>query len=353
MTGDGLRRPVNAPAAGQIATGVQPGISSGIVIANRVIIVGANGGIFVYSGTPAAGNLIATVSSSPGTDNFGNPYLGAPDAIFTTYNFSSTLAMSFGSNNLVGWHLAGGVWNQGAVLIANFDVGLGIGFWEFFSTTIFDQAVTFDAAVTFSGTALFNAAVTFASSVLLDLGAVLAPTAAPAAPGSGAAVYADTAGNAAMVSSLDSQAYIMGSRVFQTSNTILINSTSPIVIVNPQVGVGSYQFEVLIVYLGGQAAGQPIFTWGGSSTVSQVVGHSFFTAQAGGSSGQNAQVFNGSLVTGTGPVLGALNQKWAYYALGNVTFSGAGTFTLFGHEGTGGDTWSVGTGSYMKLVPTS
>lgn len=151
--GDGLRRPVNAPAAGQIATGVQPGISSGIVIANRVIIVGANGGIFVYSGTPAAGNLIATVSSSPGTDNFGNPYLGAPDAIFTTYNFSSTLAMSFGSNNLVGWHLAGGVWNQGAVLIANFDVGLGIGFWEFFSTTLFDQAVTFGSTVAFTGMA--------------------------------------------------------------------------------------------------------------------------------------------------------------------------------------------------------
>ena len=38
-------------------------------------IINANG-TFVYNGTPASGNLIASIAQTSGTDGFGNPYVG-------------------------------------------------------------------------------------------------------------------------------------------------------------------------------------------------------------------------------------------------------------------------------------
>ena len=45
-------------------------------VQNQVIVAGADSGIFVYAGPPAAGNLIASISSAPGTDPYGNTYPG-------------------------------------------------------------------------------------------------------------------------------------------------------------------------------------------------------------------------------------------------------------------------------------
>lgn len=69
-----LIRPVNAPRAVQPAPGVQPGSQQNIR-ARVVIVSGSNDGVFVYSGRPAPGNLIASIVSSsvPTTDPFGNP----------------------------------------------------------------------------------------------------------------------------------------------------------------------------------------------------------------------------------------------------------------------------------------
>lgn len=78
MAGDGLVPPLNAPPAGQIATGVQPGVSQAVVIANTVIIFGPTGsptGLFVYEPgtTPGAGNPpIAWITAST-ADPYGNP----------------------------------------------------------------------------------------------------------------------------------------------------------------------------------------------------------------------------------------------------------------------------------------
>jgi hypothetical protein len=51
----------------------------GIFQGNNFII--NNAGFFLYSGTPAFGNLIATIASTPGTDAFGNTYLEGLTAI--------------------------------------------------------------------------------------------------------------------------------------------------------------------------------------------------------------------------------------------------------------------------------
>ena len=63
--------PVNRPVAHQIGLGVQPG-SPRTVIAQYVIIFGAAGGLFVYSGTPALGNPPIFAISTAATDPYGN-----------------------------------------------------------------------------------------------------------------------------------------------------------------------------------------------------------------------------------------------------------------------------------------
>ncbi len=62
------------PAAPTIASG------AGAVFKGRLVVISgtsSNGsvGLFMYSGTPAAGNLIASIASTAGTDSFGNAYL--------------------------------------------------------------------------------------------------------------------------------------------------------------------------------------------------------------------------------------------------------------------------------------
>lgn len=51
------------------------GWNSLAVLAQLVIIEGPDDGLFVYDGTPAKGNLIASVASAAGTDDLGNPYV--------------------------------------------------------------------------------------------------------------------------------------------------------------------------------------------------------------------------------------------------------------------------------------
>lgn len=49
-----------------------PNIIGGTITGAQVIVEGSNGEILVYSGTPALGNLIMSVSAMAGTDSFGN-----------------------------------------------------------------------------------------------------------------------------------------------------------------------------------------------------------------------------------------------------------------------------------------
>jgi hypothetical protein len=74
-------RPVNAPSA-PTTVAAQAGITGPIVRANRVIISGVGGGMWVYDAAPALGTLVETVGlTAEGTDPYGNATL--PGA--TTY----------------------------------------------------------------------------------------------------------------------------------------------------------------------------------------------------------------------------------------------------------------------------
>jgi hypothetical protein len=63
-------------------------------------------GAFFYSGTPASGNLISSVTNSAGTDSFGNNYLAGP----ASYDNSSQIATALNAGFVAfyGGSLAGG-----------------------------------------------------------------------------------------------------------------------------------------------------------------------------------------------------------------------------------------------------
>jgi hypothetical protein len=50
-------------------------------------------GLFIYDGTPAAGNLVATIAPAQGTDGFGNTYLGG----IATYDGDQFVALAVGN----------------------------------------------------------------------------------------------------------------------------------------------------------------------------------------------------------------------------------------------------------------
>jgi hypothetical protein len=57
--------------------------ATGTITSTTVIVAGATGGVFVYSGVPANGNLISSNAGVAGTDTHGNAYLGGGFAVYS------------------------------------------------------------------------------------------------------------------------------------------------------------------------------------------------------------------------------------------------------------------------------
>jgi hypothetical protein len=406
VAGDGLRRPLNAPAAGQVSYGIPPN-SSGVIVARQVIVFGPAGnatgvfvyapgttpglgnppitwessglvdpfgnvlpsttgvagtgtfqagdtvintaGIFTYSGTPALGNLIAADVNAAGTDQFGNLYPAG----------QSSLLPSGGATPGLVAQLYQGAASFGTLAAVNFTGGRSPAF---VSGTGIDGSITVYSGTTGATDAPVNLILQSKTTSGLPQGLAqlnsplsFGQATQPPAPGAGSTIYSDNTGTLAAINASDGLRVGLGSRVVQTVATITVNTANtaaPIAILAPNVGAVSYQFEALIIYVGNANAGAPILVWGGSSGIATLVGESYFTAAAGGSAGLNSQVFNGAFVNGTGPVLISAG-KGAYRAVGNITFSTAGNLTLGGACTVAADTWAVGIGSYIKLVPTS
>jgi hypothetical protein len=69
---DGLVEPLNVPPGQSTPIGVQAGVSQAVVITNTLIVFGTAGGIFVSNGTPGLGNPPIFWATSASTDPFGN-----------------------------------------------------------------------------------------------------------------------------------------------------------------------------------------------------------------------------------------------------------------------------------------
>src|SRR5215472_3665663 len=97
-TGASQPAPMNAPPAQQLSIGVQPGVPN--IIRARLVIISGSGpgsGLFVYSGPPANGNLIASITATAGTDFKGNAY----QAGINTYGAGNDVQLFNGRANFL------------------------------------------------------------------------------------------------------------------------------------------------------------------------------------------------------------------------------------------------------------
>ena len=89
-------------------TVLAPGGAAGVFRGRLVIISGTstNGstGLFAYSPTPAAGNLVASIAAAAGTDPYGNAYLAGIVGYFTSSGTS--YAMQVGTSAQLGFYSA-------------------------------------------------------------------------------------------------------------------------------------------------------------------------------------------------------------------------------------------------------
>jgi hypothetical protein len=105
-------------------------------------VIGAAGEFF-YSGTPAAGNLVASVTNAAGTDQYGNIYL----ANISSYGAGFASSLGGGFSTLYTGSLAGG-WTPQATIETG--IGGGLFLTAALGITLADAA-TADAGLTVTG----------------------------------------------------------------------------------------------------------------------------------------------------------------------------------------------------------
>src|SRR5258707_10299596 len=103
----------NDPFGNAVPQGLQvlQGVISGSTFNGTNFIINPAGEFF-YSGTPAAGNLVASVSPNGGTDSFGNAYLagiasyfgGGPPLLAASLGDNGALQLAWANTSAGPWH---------------------------------------------------------------------------------------------------------------------------------------------------------------------------------------------------------------------------------------------------------
>jgi hypothetical protein len=116
------RRPDQQVSQPEVA--VQPGSQTGILRVRIIQVIGGpNSGIFVYSGTPAAGNLIASLVGSTTADTFGNTVNANALSFYGTAGNDMVMGLNGGASFLS--FITGAVIEQEASNITSSIVGSG------------------------------------------------------------------------------------------------------------------------------------------------------------------------------------------------------------------------------------
>lgn len=296
-------------------------------------------GLFVYSGTPTTGNLIASIASTAGVDNFGNAY----EAGMTEYLPESGKIFAVGLNTLSGTGLPG----LSIQDIANPPTSPAGFFGESSGNVSTPQAF---AAIT-SGQANATDVATFISIL--------------------SQVQSAVTGGQIVIQAADIQFDINGTTVdfvlaasdypqyklntpnppggfnfghFETSasGNQTINSVTAAVITGSALAVDQTSYRIVweVFYTGNQAAGTPNFSINltGGATVSFAIGEFKFWTSGGLTTRLNA-------TTGTfqnaqaGPTLVTAEAHMTIEAW--VTFSAAGVINLLAAENTAGDSFVI------------
>lgn len=298
-------------------------------------------GAFFYNGTPAAGNLILSISASATTDTFGN----------TVFQGLTTLFHSGGSVYFAMQCVGGGfeVWastaGESGPWTETFDIS------ALTSTSIFDQTgggMTIDSTSTIA-IAVSGNPVAIDGPVTAEI-VTLRDGSAPATPVSSSAVYSKT-GYLHFVSE-DGIDYATAHVTAHAANGgagQTINSLTFATIGGLSVAVAAtiYRFRIEVDLTTAAAAGQ----WQLALSVPGVssVDYKFFWESGAGATAGAVNQTNMSTIQ-KGPNPSVIGPYTAVYS-GFVRFSAAGTLSVQAATTVAADTFTVWDSSILKLEP--
>lgn len=297
-------------------------------------------GLFVYSSTPAAGNLIASIASVAGVDNFGNAY----EAGMTEYLPESGKIFAVGLNTLSGTGLPGlsiqDIASPPTSPAGFFGESSGnVSTPQAFAAITSGQANATDVATFISILSQVQSAVTGgqiviqAADIQFDINGTTVDFILDAAD---YPVYKLNTSN-------PPGAFNFGH--FETSAAAgqLINSLTATQINGTNVAVDQTSYHIVweIFYTGGQAAGSPsvaIALTGGAAASGFAIGEFKFWSSGGLTTRLNPTpgTFTNNQL---GPTLVTAEAHMTIEAW--VSFSSAGVILINGAESAAGDTWTV------------
>jgi hypothetical protein len=300
-------------------------------------------GIFVYSSTPALGNLIASIAPTAGTDDFGNSVLQG----MTEYLTISGTTYAVGLNTLSGTGLPGLSIEDIAHLPtspAGFfgESSSAVGTPQAFAAITSGQATAPDVASFISILSQLQSSVIGGQIVLQagdiqhDINGNLIDYVSNA---TGSPLLTETTG--------DQQTYHIGHFAVRDNGVPqLINSTTPINILTvPLGGTGGankgYHIHGFATYIGNQAAGAPIFSWGASGGLILGTQQNGFQIFSGGGVSPIIHNNSGALGAVTGPLFAANTTNWLYEWEIYVNINTPGSLLITAAENTAGDTFTI------------
>jgi hypothetical protein len=294
-------------------------------------IINSNGAFF-YNGTPALGNLkISIVSNGGGVDSFGNVYLDN----MTTYNVANA--------------------NGGYAQLAS-NPSTGIPFVVLFPpgpVTHMSAPPQVNAGSINPGAANEQTQANINSGFETAQGAASAAVVQVASRSNDGTVasVANLIADVSETTLVDGNIYRLGQKKYTASN-IPVASTTPVTLltVGPLAAGGVYHIHGFATYLGNQAAGAPIFSWGASGGL--VLGATQDGWQDFEGGGVAPIIHNnlGALGAVTGPVFAAATTNWLYRFDIEVNVTTTGSLVINAAENTAGDSFAVGR-VYAWLEP--
>ena len=306
---------------------IAPGGAAGTFRGRLVVVFGTgpNTGLFVYSGTPGAGNLILSITAAAGTDPYGNPYKAGTTS-YANDGFGSFIQQ-----------------NAGFLTVGNTtfpDEANGAGALSFGTA----GALTLQAG-TSGGTLVLrqDGGETLIGPVTINNSSV------PAAPANGVALHSSS-GMPKVITSGDGNDYSTARLSLFTTAPQTISSTSDTAITGliTPVAAGTYRVHGMIMWTQGANAVAQNFSFHGPAASHVRIFFEHFLTNSGASNGCGNYNSLGPDVGSPGFAAGSD----AFFVFdGIIVFTAAGTFSVQASEGTAGDTFTIDSYSFMDLEP--
>lgn len=363
--------------ASLIAAGtIVAGIVNGTTITGATIVAdGTSGQILVYTGTPALGNLLASVSGTSGTDAYGNTY----QAGVTIYSGTAYAELHVNASvDAPALDMPTGAGSEAEHGSFYTNVGNPNAVNEEINTWLVGPGSTFDnkqAAVALTSSAkngstgaageliFFTPTETVialwnALGLTVNVGLYFAEQAtAPSAVSGEAITYADSVGSQRVIDGSDLQTYSTERTTQVTTSNTTVNSTTPIAITGLSFTVSARKYKVrgrLACQAGSSGTVQPFTMRVNGTAVMTSLNLEVNTHVESQGGSVNYGTIN-ALNADPSVIIGTLANSTVFDVdfEGVIVVSAGGTFIPYGRCTTSSsdEAFTVGVNSWMELLP--